>query len=154
MTQTIPGWAARDGVGHAPTLLETVPGGHLVAKARETEGADTVHTRCGGHIIDSYDSCTDDGSAVVDPRHEQVAALALAAAEQRLARRHSFAAPMDPYRLVTEIDEFPTENPIYVSGSGAPALQRARRPGLPSLINVWIDPEAYAPGTTNQTMYK
>lgn len=36
----------------------------------------------------------------------------------------------------------------------APALQRARESGLPSLINVWVDPDAYAPGTMNQTMYK
>jgi acetolactate synthase-1/2/3 large subunit len=36
----------------------------------------------------------------------------------------------------------------------APALQRARESGLPSLINVWVDPEVYAPGTMNQTMYK
>jgi acetolactate synthase I/II/III large subunit len=35
-----------------------------------------------------------------------------------------------------------------------PALQRARASGKPSLINVWIDPEAYAPGTMNQTMYR
>jgi acetolactate synthase I/II/III large subunit len=34
------------------------------------------------------------------------------------------------------------------------ALQRARASGKPSLINVWIDPEAYAPGTQNQTMYR
>jgi len=36
----------------------------------------------------------------------------------------------------------------------APALRRARESGKPSLINVWIDPDAYAPGTMNQTMYK
>jgi acetolactate synthase I/II/III large subunit len=35
-----------------------------------------------------------------------------------------------------------------------PALRRARESGKPSLINVWVDPEAYAPGTQNQTMYK
>ena len=35
-----------------------------------------------------------------------------------------------------------------------PALQRARESGKPSLINVWIDPNAYSPGTMNQTMYK
>ncbi|MGH3635535.1 MAG: thiamine pyrophosphate-binding protein, partial [Mycobacterium sp.] len=34
------------------------------------------------------------------------------------------------------------------------ALQRARESGKPSLINVWVDPDAYAPGTMNQTMYK
>jgi acetolactate synthase-1/2/3 large subunit len=36
----------------------------------------------------------------------------------------------------------------------APALRRARESGLPSLINVWVDPDVYAPGTMNQTMYK
>jgi acetolactate synthase-1/2/3 large subunit len=34
------------------------------------------------------------------------------------------------------------------------ALWRARESGKPSLINVWVDPDAYAPGTMNQTMYK
>ena len=29
-----------------------------------------------------------------------------------------------------------------------------RGSGTPSLINVWVDPDAYAPGTMNQTMYK
>src|ERR687886_1173957 len=33
----------------------------------------------------------------------------------------------------------------------APALQRARESGKPSLINVWIDQNAFAPGTLNQT---
>jgi len=35
-----------------------------------------------------------------------------------------------------------------------PALERARESGKPSLINVWIDQNAFAPGTMNQTMYK
>ena len=35
-----------------------------------------------------------------------------------------------------------------------PALERARASGKPSLINVWIDPDAYSSGTMNQTMYK
>jgi len=34
------------------------------------------------------------------------------------------------------------------------ALRRARESGKPSIINVWVDPNAYAPGTMNQTMYK
>lgn len=36
----------------------------------------------------------------------------------------------------------------------APALRRARESGKPSLINVWVDQEAYSSGTQNQTMYK
>jgi acetolactate synthase-1/2/3 large subunit len=35
-----------------------------------------------------------------------------------------------------------------------PALERARESGKPALINVWIDQDAFAPGTMNQTMYK
>ncbi|WP_414710549.1 hypothetical protein [Pseudonocardia sp.] len=31
----------------------------------------------------------------------------------------------------------------------APALRRARESGLPSLINVWADPDVYAPRTMN-----
>ena len=36
-----------------------------------------------------------------------------------------------------------------------PALERARAVGQPcAIINVWLDPDAFAPGTENQTMYK
>jgi len=39
-----------------------------------------------------------------------------------------------------------------------PALSRAReavaRTGRSAVINIWVDPNEYAPGTKNQTMYK
>jgi acetolactate synthase-1/2/3 large subunit len=35
-----------------------------------------------------------------------------------------------------------------------PALERARESGKPALINVWVDPDQFAAGTMNQTMYK
>jgi len=35
-----------------------------------------------------------------------------------------------------------------------PALRRARASGKCSLINVWVDPEVFSPGTMRQTMYK
>ena len=53
-----------------------VSGGHLVAKALKNEGVDTIFTLCGGHIIDIYDGCIDEGIRIVDVRHEQVAAHA------------------------------------------------------------------------------
>lgn len=64
--------------GPAPeaTATETVSGGHLVAKALRAEGIDVIFTLCGGHIIDIYDGCVDEGIKVVDVRHEQVAAHA------------------------------------------------------------------------------
>ena len=40
----------------------------------------------------------------------------------------------------------------------APALRRAReaiaRSGRSAVLNIWVDPAEYAPGTRNQTMYK
>src|SRR5438105_10443448 len=53
-----------------------ISGGHLVAKALKSEGVDTIFTLCGGHIIDIYDGCIDEGIRIVDVRHEQVAAHA------------------------------------------------------------------------------
>lgn len=55
---------------------QLISGGHLVAKALKAEGIDTIFTLCGGHIIDIYDGCVDEGIEVIDVRHEQVAAHA------------------------------------------------------------------------------
>ena len=76
MTQTIPGSAAQNGVADPPAAAETISGGHLVAKALKNEGVDVIFTLCGGHIIDIYDGCVDEGIDVIDVRHEQVAAHA------------------------------------------------------------------------------
>lgn len=58
------------------TNQDLISGGHLVAKALKAEGVDVIYTLCGGHIIDIYDGCADEGIDVVDVRHEQVAAHA------------------------------------------------------------------------------
>ena len=55
---------------------EVISGGHLVAKALKNEGVDTIFTLCGGHIIDIYDGCLDEGIRIIDVRHEQTAAHA------------------------------------------------------------------------------
>jgi acetolactate synthase-1/2/3 large subunit len=55
---------------------QVISGGRLVAKALKNEGVDTIFTLCGGHIIDIYDGCVDEGIRVIDVRHEQVAAHA------------------------------------------------------------------------------
>src|ERR1700680_4976489 len=67
------------GVGDLPRLdpaPEKISGGHLVAKALKNEGIDVIWTLCGGHIIDIYDGCIDEGIKIIDVRHEQVAAHA------------------------------------------------------------------------------
>jgi acetolactate synthase-1/2/3 large subunit len=53
-----------------------ISGGNLVAKALKNEGVEAIFTLCGGHIIDIYDGCLNEGIKIVDVRHEQVAAHA------------------------------------------------------------------------------
>src|SRR3954449_6678375 len=74
-TGTTAGESARATNGAEPAPAE-ISGGHLVAKALKAEGVDTIFTLCGGHIIDIYDGCVDEGIKVIDVRHEQVAAHA------------------------------------------------------------------------------
>ncbi len=74
-TGTTAGESAAATNGAGPAAAE-ISGGHLVAKALKAEGVDTIFTLCGGHIIDIYDGCVDEGIEVIDVRHEQVAAHA------------------------------------------------------------------------------
>jgi acetolactate synthase-1/2/3 large subunit len=67
---------ATDTLAEKSRSADVVSGGHLVAKALKNEGVDTIFTLCGGHIIDIYDGCVDEGIRVIDVRHEQVAAHA------------------------------------------------------------------------------
>lgn len=67
---------AHDTLARKSTDEGVISGGRLVAKALRAEGVDTIFTLCGGHIIDIYDGCLDEGIKIVDVRHEQVAAHA------------------------------------------------------------------------------
>jgi acetolactate synthase-1/2/3 large subunit len=68
---------AAQGAGQRPAGDDgKISGGHLVAKALKNEGVDVIFTLCGGHIIDIYDGCLDEGIDIIDVRHEQVAAHA------------------------------------------------------------------------------
>jgi acetolactate synthase-1/2/3 large subunit len=68
--------AATDTLAAKTRSDDVLSGGQLVAKALKNEGVDTIFTLCGGHIIDIYDGCLDEGIRIVDVRHEQVAAHA------------------------------------------------------------------------------
>ncbi|HIB81456.1 MAG TPA: thiamine pyrophosphate-binding protein, partial [Gammaproteobacteria bacterium] len=67
---------ASDTLAKKSTAGDVISGGHLVAKALKNEGVDTIFTLCGGHIIDIYDGCLDEGIRIIDVRHEQTAAHA------------------------------------------------------------------------------
>ncbi|GIT08990.1 MAG: hypothetical protein CM1200mP30_26200 [Pseudomonadota bacterium] len=45
---------------------DVISGGHLVAKALRNEGVDPIFTLCGGHIIDIYDGCIDEGIRIIE----------------------------------------------------------------------------------------
>ena len=74
------GAANRPSEGAAPSAAadanQKISGGNLVAKALKNEGVEAIFTLCGGHIIDIYDGCLNEGIKIIDVRHEQVAAHA------------------------------------------------------------------------------
>ena len=76
-----------------------ISGGHLAARALKNEGVDTIFTLCGGHIIDIYDGCLDEGIRIVDVRHEQAAVHAadlMAAPDSDLVYRTGDLVRMRP----------------------------------------------------------
>jgi acetolactate synthase-1/2/3 large subunit len=100
-----------------------VSGGHLVAKALKNEGVDTIFTLCGGHIIDIYDGCVDEGIRIIDVRHEQVAAHAAdgyARQTGRLGCVVTTAGPGCTNAMTGIATAFRSESPVlHIGGQGA-----------------------------------
>jgi len=100
-----------------------VSGGHLVAKALKNEGVDTIFTLCGGHIIDIYDGCVDEGIRIIDVRHEQVAAHAADGYARQTGRLGCVVTTAGPgcTNAVTGIaTAFRSESPVlHIGGQGA-----------------------------------
>jgi len=100
-----------------------ISGGHLVAKGLKNEGVDTIFTLCGGHIIDIYDGCLDEGIRIVDVRHEQVAAHAAdgyARQTGRLGCVVTTAGPGCTNAMTGIATAFRSESPIiHIGGQGA-----------------------------------
>lgn len=102
---------------------EIISGGHLVAKALKNEGIDTIFTLCGGHIIDIYDGCIDEGIRIIDVRHEQVAAHAADGYARQTLKTGCVVTTAGPgcTNAVTGIaNAFRAESPIlHIGGQGA-----------------------------------
>jgi acetolactate synthase-1/2/3 large subunit len=100
-----------------------VSGGHLVAKALKNEGVDTIFTLCGGHIIDIYDGCVDEGIRVIDVRHEQVAAHAADGYSRQTGKLGCVVTTAGPgcTNAMTGIaTAFRSESPVlHIGGQGA-----------------------------------
>ncbi len=102
---------------------EKITGGHLVAKALKNEGINTIFTLCGGHIIDIYDGCIDEGIRIIDVRHEQVAAHAADGYARQTLKTGCVVTTAGPgcTNAVTGIaNAFRAESPIlHIGGQGA-----------------------------------
>ena len=114
---------ASDTLAQKSRSEDVVSGGHLVAKALKNEGVDTVFTLCGGHIIDIYDGCIDEGIRIVDVRHEQVAAHAAdgyARQTGRLGCVVTTAGPGCTNAMTGIATAFRSESPVlHIGGQGA-----------------------------------
>ena len=100
-----------------------ISGGHLVARALKNEGVDTIFTLCGGHIIDIYDGCVDEGIRIIDVRHEQVAAHAADGYARQTGKLGVVVTTAGPgcTNAVTGIaTAFRCESPVlHIGGQGA-----------------------------------
>ncbi len=131
---------ATDTLARKSASEDVVSGGHLVAKALKSEGVDTIFTLCGGHIIDIYDGCLDEGIKIVDVRHEQVAAHAADGYARQTGRLGCVVTTAGPgcTNAVTGVaTAFRSESPVLHIG-GQAALTQHRMGGLQDLPHVDI----------------
>ena len=116
----------------------TISGGHLVARALKNEGVDVIFTLCGGHIIDIYDGCVDEGIDIIDVRHEQVAAHA-ADGYARMTGRPGVAVvtagPGTTDAVTGVANAFRAESPFLLIG-GQGALSQHKMGSLQDLPHV------------------
>ncbi len=115
-----------------------ISGGGLVARALRNEGVDTIFTLCGGHIIDIYDGCIDEGIRIVDVRHEQTAAHAADGYARQTGKLGCVVTTAGPgcTNAVTGVaTAFRSESPILHIG-GQSSLTQHRQGSLQDLPHV------------------
>ncbi len=133
-----PTTTAEDTLKQKTREANVVSGGHLVAKALKSEGVDTIFTLCGGHIIDIYDGCVDEGIRIIDVRHEQVAAHAADGYARQTGKLGCVVTTAGPgcTNAVTGIaTAFRSESPVLHIG-GQSALVQWKMGGLQDLPHV------------------
>lgn len=98
-------------------------GGELVARALAAQGVSTIYTLCGGHVMNIYDGCANNGIKVIDFRHEQAAAHA-ADAHARLTRNIGAAVvtagPGVTDALTGVANAYEARSPMILIGGAAP----------------------------------
>ena len=129
---------AAGNVTQLQTPEKTISGGHLVAKALKNEGVEIIFTLCGGHIIDIYDGCLDEGIKIVDVRHEQVAAHAADGYSRQSGKTGCAvvtAGPGTTNAMTGVANAFRAESPMLLIG-GQGALSQHKMGSLQDLPHV------------------
>jgi acetolactate synthase-1/2/3 large subunit len=118
--------------------MTQITGGQLVARTLKQIGVTTVFTLSGGHIIDIYNGCVDEGIRIIDVRHEQTAAHA-AEAWTRLTGVPGVAVvtagPGVTDAITGIANAFRNQVPMLVIGGQAPRSQLLKG-GLQELDHV------------------
>ena len=126
--------------GKKEAVGPVISGGHLVAKALKNEGVDVIWTLCGGHIIDIYDGCLDEGIKIIDVRHEQVAAHAADGYSRQSGKIGcvvTTAGPGTTNAMTGIANAFRAESPLVMIG-GQGALSQHKMGSLQDLPHVDI----------------
>ncbi|MHC1730212.1 MAG: thiamine pyrophosphate-binding protein [Syntrophobacteraceae bacterium] len=120
--------------------MSKVTGGQLVAKFAKGAGIRALFTLCGGHIMDIYNGCIEEGIRIIDVRHEQSAAHA-ADAWTRLTGVPGLAAvtagPGVTDAVTGVANAFRAQIPMLLIGGQAP-LKNLLKGGLQELNHVDI----------------
>jgi acetolactate synthase-1/2/3 large subunit len=103
--------------------MTQIDGGDIIARMLKREGIDVIFTLSGGHIQNIYDGCLDEGIAVIDTRHEQVAGHA-AEAYSRLTGKCGVAAvtagPGVTDAVTAVANAYQNGSPMLLLGGAAP----------------------------------
>ncbi|SPF37869.1 Thiamine pyrophosphate enzyme TPP binding domain protein [Syntrophobacter sp. SbD1] len=117
-----------------------ITGGQLVAKFANAEGIGAIFTLCGGHVMDIYNGCAEEGIKIIDVRHEQTAAHA-ADAWTRLTGFPGLAVvtagPGVTDAVTGVANAFRAQVPMLLIGGQVP-LNSLLKGGLQELNNVEI----------------
>jgi len=102
-----------------------ISGGQIVSKMLKQEGVEHIFTISGGHIIDIYNGCIDEGIKIIDVRHEQVAAHAADAAARitGIGCAVVTAGPGTTDAVTGIANAFRAESPMLLIGGGGPLTQ-------------------------------
>ena len=112
---------------------QMITGGELVAKALKAEGVEVIYTLCGGHIIDIYNGCLNEGIKIIDVRHEEVASHA-ADGYARMTGKPGCAVvtagPGTTHALTGVANAFRAEIPMLLIGGQSSLTQPTRGRGF------------------------